>query len=187
MVGIWNRTVYFGPSLRVHYAQFCYTSHTLTCHTYLCPWLFITHNNEYNRGDKRFCFTYTNVCILAKKEKPLPVFIHFYVAFIKNKKKLGNLKFLPFSISLLIMCFIKQGQVSKLMFATLISVVYFTCFHYRLCCTIILTSTVPGVTNGIEQTRVRPLNDLILLFFRATSCHWGPMYLVDSKSSEFVV
>ena len=22
---------------------------------------------------------------------------------------------------------------------------------------------------------------------RATSCHWGPMYLVDSKSSEFVV
>ena len=39
-----------------------------------------------------------------------------------------------------------------------------------------------------HRTRTSPAIKLpIFTVFRATSCHWWPTYLVDSKSSEFVV
>ena len=39
-----------------------------------------------------------------------------------------------------------------------------------------------------HRTRTSPAITLpIFTVFRATSCHWWPTYLVDSKSSEFVV
>ena len=44
------------------------------------------------------------------------------------------------------------------MFVNLITVLSSTCFHYRCA-----ASTVPGVTIGIGQRRVRPFNDLVLL------------------------
>ena len=56
-----------------------------------------------------------------------------------------------------------------------------------------LTSTVQGVarvTIGIGQKRIRPSNDLVLLVFErplVTRGPCSPMYLVVSKSSEFVV
>ena len=43
-----------------------------------------------------------------------------------------------------------------------------TYFHYRCALSLILTSTVPGVTRvtiGIEQNRVWPFNDLVLLVY----------------------
>ena len=57
--------------------------------------------------------------------------------------------------------------LSKSIFANFISVLYFTCFHYHCAASLILTLKVPGdtqVTIGIGKNRVRPLNDLMLLF-----------------------
>ena len=50
--------------------------------------------------------------------------------------------------------------ISKSMFATLKTVLSFMCFHNRCAASLILASTVPGVTIGIEQKRERPFNDL---------------------------
>ena len=76
--------------------------------------------------------------------------------------------FLPFSNSLLIICGINQRPVSKSMFAILITILSPTCFHYRCAASLILASTVPGVTRitiVIGQKRVRPFNALVLLVF----------------------
>ena len=92
----------------------------------------------------------------------------------------------------LIICFVKQRQVSKSMFANLISVLYFICFHYRLCFStnfdIDSSRDHPSHLVKWHRTKKSPaIKWPIFTVFRATSCHWGPMYLVDSKSSEFVV
>ena len=84
---------------------------------------------------------------------------------------------LPFSNSLLIICGINQMPVSKSMFASLITVLSSTCFHYHCAASLILTSTLPGVTRvtiGIGQRRVRPLNDLFLLVFERPLITGGP-------------
>ena len=135
---------------------------------------------------------------LAKKGNA-PTRFFIFVALIRKRIKIRKpetefreILFLPFSINYFFsfICIVKQRPLSKSIFANLISVLYFACFHFHCAASLILTLTVPWVTRvkiGIGQNRVRQLNDLILLFFRATSCHWWPMYLVDSKSSEFVV
>ena len=85
--------------------------------------------------------------------------------------------FLPFSNSLLIICGVDQRPVSKSMFANLTTVLYSTCLHYRCAASLILTSTVPGVTRvtiGIGQKRVRSLKDLVLLVFERPFVTAGP-------------
>ena len=86
------------------------------------------------------------------------------------------------------------------MFANLIPVLYFTCFHYRLCC---------NTNFDIDSSRIHPSHKWNrekkkkkkkkkpspaikwpnFSVFRATSYHWegGAMYLVDSKLSDFAV
>ena len=75
---------------------------------------------------------------------------------------------MPFSNSLLIICGVNQRPISKSIFAILKAVLSSMCFHYRCAASLILTSTVPGVTRvtiGIGQKRVRPFGDLVLLAF----------------------
>ena len=86
--------------------------------------------------------------------------------------------FLPFSNSALIICDVNQMPVSKSMFWNLITILSSTCPQYHCAASLILTLTVPGVT--------RVTIDIILMVFER-SCHWGPKYLVVSKSSEFNV
>ena len=67
--------------------------------------------------------------------------------------------------------------VSKTIFANVIPVLYSACFHYHCAASLILTSTTLGVTRvtvGIRQTRVRPLNDLVLRVFKQLLLKWGP-------------
>ena len=97
--------------------------------------------------------------------------------------------FLPFFDSLVIICGANQRPVSKSMYASLITVLSSTCFHYRCAASLILTSTVPGVslvTIGIGQKQVRPINDLFYWFSSDLLSPWAK-YLIVSKSSEFNV
>ena len=76
------------------------------------------------------------------------------------------------------------------MFANLISVLYFRCFHYRLCC--IINSDIDisrsHPSHKWHRTKTTPaIKWPNFTVFRATSCRWEPMYRVDSKSYEFVV
>ena len=98
--------------------------------------------------------------------------------------------FLLFSISSLIICFVKQRQVSKLMFANLMSLLYFTCFHYSLCCS--ANFDIDSFRSHPSHKQHQPITSMANTWpyytvFRATTCHWGCIYLVDSKSPEFVV
>ena len=97
---------------------------------------------------------------------------------------------LPFSNSLLIICGVIQRPVSKSMFANLITRLYSTSFHYRCNASLILASTVPGVTQltiGSWQKTSPVIEWSSFTDFRAAFRHWGPMYLVVPKSSEFDV
>ena len=89
--------------------------------------------------------------------------------------------FLTFSNSLLIINGVNQRPVSKSMVANLTTVLYSTCFHYRCAISLILTSTVPWVTQltiGFGQKQVRSFNDLVLLVFErpfvtGSPCTWS--------------
>ena len=66
------------------------------------------------------------------------------------------------------------------MFATLITGLSSTCFHYRCAALLILTSTVPGVnrvTTGIGQNWVKRFNDLVSPDFEWPLVTWGPRTL----------
>ena len=79
---------------------------------------------------------------------------------------------LSFSNSLLIICGVNQMPVSKSMFANLITVLSSTCFHYHCAASLILTSTIPGVTRdtiGIGQKRVRSAAGVVPCGGRKTS------------------
>ena len=75
---------------------------------------------------------------------------------------------LSFYNNLLIIYSVNQRSASKSNLVNSIAVLYSVCLHYRYAASLILTSTVPGVTFATIDTgqkRVCPLNDTIFLVF----------------------
>ena len=86
-----------------------------------------------------------------------------------------------------------KGQFQNRIFVNLTTVLYSTCFRYRCAASLILTSTVLGVTQvtiGIGQKRVRSFNDLVLLVYERPFVTGGPctcrpvLFTRSSKDKE---
>ena len=107
------------------------------------------------------------------------MFFHFNIIFNQNRIKIRkfekelieNVIFAIFN-SLLIICGVNQRPVSKSVFANLTTVLSSTCFHYRCAASLILTSTVPGVTPSYDwhRTKTSPVIKVLMRhFFLLTS------------------